>query len=62
MMNPRTSRKGVTTVLNAENKSTIPEPRLQIIEEISQDLKEIPFWMVEIVQTFVKGLNKRTKN
>lgn len=62
MMNPRTSRKGVTTVLNAENKSTILEPRLQIIEEISQDLKELPFWMVEIVQTFVKGLNKRTKN
>lgn len=61
-MNPRTSRKGVTTVLNAENKSTILEPRLQIIEEISQDLKELPFWMVEIVQTFVKGLNKRTKN
>lgn len=62
MMNPRTSRKGVTAVLNAENKSTILEPRLQIIEEISQDLKELPFWMVEIVQTFVKGLNKRTKN
>ena len=62
MMNPRTSRKGVTAVLNAENKSTIPEPRLQIIEEIRQDLKELPFWMVEIVQTFVKGLNKRTKN
>lgn len=52
----------MTTVLNAENKSTILEPRLQIIEEISQDLKELPFWMVEIVQTFVKGLNKRTKN
>lgn len=62
MMNPRTSRKGVTTVLNAENKSTISEPRLQIIEEISQNLKELPFWMVEIVQTFVTGLNKRTKN
>lgn len=49
-------------MLNAENKSTIPEPRLQIIEEISQDLKKLPFWMVEIVQTFVKDLNKRTKN
>lgn len=49
-------------MLNAENKSTIPEPRLQVIEEISQDLKELPFWQVEIVQIFVKGLNKRAKN
>lgn len=48
--------------MNTEYESAAGRQYLRVINEINQNLEELPFWKLEIVQIFVKGLNKRTEN
>lgn len=49
--------------MNAEYESATWRQYLRAINEITQNLEELPFWEVEIVRTFVVGLRRRpTRN